>query len=421
MSPFAILKEELQGKGDGERVTLIAMSETELSRLEIVQLVKAKRLRQREAAEQLGVSVRQVKRLCQAYQKEGATGLVSRQRGRAPNNQLAESTVKQARELLRSDYSDYGPTAAQEQLTVAGLQLSVESVRQLMRAEGLWKSRKVRKVVIHQMRERRGRIGELVQIDGSPHDWFEGRAPKCTLLVFIDDATSRVMHLQFVPAETTFNYFDAVRTYVEEFGKPLSWYSDKHAIFRVNQPDPLLGTGMTQFGRAMKELGIELICAHSPQAKGRVERCNLTLQDRLVKAMRRRGISTMEEGNAYLPEYLVEHNDRFAVTAREEANAHRPLLIEDDLERSLMLCEDRTLSKNLQLSYDRVIYQIQTDRAAYTMRFAKVQVRESRSGTVTIEYKGQPLAYTIFRVQERAQGRVVPTKLLPVALTAGIA
>lgn len=397
------------------------MSETELSRLEIVQLVKAKRLRQREAAERLGITVRQVKRLCQAYQREGAAGLVSRQRGRAPNNQLAESTIKQARELLRSHYSDYGPTAAQEQLTLAGVQLSVESVRQLMRVEGLWKSRKVRKVVIHQMRERRGRIGELVQIDGSPHDWFEGRAPNCTLLVFIDDATSRLMHLQFVPAETTFNYFDAVGAYIKEFGKPLSWYSDKHGIFRVNQPDPLLGTGMTQFGRAMKELDIELICAHSPQAKGRVERSNQTLQDRLVKAMRRRGISTLEEGNAYLPEYLVEHNDRFAVTAREEANAHRPLLLEDDLERSLMLCEDRTLSKNLQISYDRVIYQIQTERAAYTMRNAKVQVRESRNGTVTIEYKGQPLIYTIFRVQERAQGRVVPTKLLPVALTAGIA
>jgi hypothetical protein len=289
-----------------------------------------------------------------------------------------------------------------------------------MRAEGLWTARQVRPPVIHQLRERRARVGELIQLDGSPHDWFEGRAPKCTLLVFIDDATSRLMHLQFVPAETTFNYFDGVRAYVTEFGKPLSWYSDKHSIFRVNLPDPLSGTGMTQFGRAMKELGIELICAPSPQAKGRVERANQTLQDRLVKAMRRRGIATMAEGNAYLPEYLAEHNARFAVAPREEATAHRPLPPEEDLDRILMLCEDRTLSKNLQLSYNRVIYQIQTDRAAYTMRFAQVQVRESRAGAIAIEYKGRPLAFTVFRTQERAQGRVVPAKLLPVAPTSGV-
>jgi hypothetical protein len=318
--------------------------------------------------------------------------------------------------LLHESYSDYGPTAAQEQLTLAGLKLSVETVRQLMRAEGLWRARTARQPVIHQSRERRERVGELVQIDGSLHDWFEGRAPTCTLLVFIDDATSQLMHLQFVASETTFNYFDGVRAYVTEFGKPLSWYSDKHSIFRVNLPDPLSGTGMTQFGRAMKELGIELICAHSPQAKGRVERVNQTLQDRLVKAMRRRGLSSWAEGNAYLPEYLVEHNARFAVTPRREEIAHRPLLLDEDLERILTVCEERILSKNLQLSYNRVIYQIQTERASYTMRFAKVAVRETRTGAVTIEYKGQPLAYTIFRRQEREQGRVVPAKLLPTAL-----
>lgn len=397
-------------------MTLVEMSKRELSRLEVVQRVKAKTLRQWEAAEQLGITVRQVKRLCRAYQGEGAAGLISKQRGGKPNNQLPVATVTRARELLRASFSDYGPTAAQEQLTLAGLKLSVEAVRQLMRAEGLWTARKARNPVIHQLRERRERIGELIQIDGSPHDWFEGRAPKCTLLVFIDDASSQLMHLQFVESETTFNYFDAVRAYVTEFGKPLSWYSDKHSVFRVNLPDPLSGTGMTQFGRAMKELGIELICAHSPQAKGRVERVNQTLQDRLVKALRRRGISTWAEGNAYLPEYLVEHNARFAVTPRAEETAHRPLLLAEDLNRILTLCEDRILSKNLQLSYNRVIYQIQTERASYTMRFAKVEVRETRSGAVTIEYKGQPLAYTVFRQQERAQGRVVPAKPLPTAV-----
>jgi transposase len=393
------------------------MSKAELSGLEVIQQVKGKGLRQREAAERLGISARQVKRLCRAYRLKGAAGLVSGHRGRAPNNHLAAATVEQAQELLRSEFSDYGPTAAQEQLTLAGLKMSVETVRQMMRREGLWRVRKVRQPVVHQLRERRARVGEMIQLDGSPHDWFEGRAPKCTLLVLIDDASSQLMHLQFVESETTFNYFDAVRAYVTEFGKPLSWYSDKHSVFRVNLPDPLSGTGMTQFGRAMKELGIELICAHSPQAKGRVERVNQTLQDRLVKAMRRRGISTWAAGNAYLPEYLVEHNARFAVTPRAEETAHRPLHLAEDLDRILTLCEDRILSKNLQLSYHRVIYQIQTERASYTMRFAKVEVRETRTGAVTIEYKGQPLAYTIFRQQERAQGRIVSAKLLPVAST----
>ena len=146
--------------------------------------------------------------------------------------------------------------------------------------------------------------GELIQIDGSPHDWFEGRADKCTLLVMVDDATSRLMHMQFVAAETTFNYFEAVRSYISLHGKPRAFYSDKFSVFRVNIPNPLSGTGLTQFGRAMKELEIELFCAHSPQAKGRVERANQTLQDRLVKELRLRSISTVEAANAYLPEFI---------------------------------------------------------------------------------------------------------------------
>ena len=154
--------------------------------------------------------------------------------------------------------------------------------------------------MIHQLRERRARLGELVQIDGSPHDWFEGRAPKCTLLVFVDDATSRLMYLQFVDAETTFNYFAAVRSYLTEFGKPLAFYSDKFGVFRVNIPNALSGTGLTQFGRALKELDIELICAHSPQAKGRVERANQTLQDRLTKELRLRGLSSLASSQCLL-------------------------------------------------------------------------------------------------------------------------
>ena len=299
-----------------------------------------------------------------------------------------------------------------EKLALEGVSLSVETVRQLLIGEGLWKAKAVRRPVIHQLRERRARLGELVQIDGSPHDWFEGRAPKCTLLVFVDDATSRLMYLQFVAAETTFNYFAGVRSYLSEFGKPLAFYSDKFGVFRVNIPNALSGTGLTQFGRALKELDIELICAHSPQAKGRVERANQTLQDRLTKELRLRGLGTVAAANAYLPEFIADYNQRFAVAPRSTESAHRRLAQGENLERILTLCERRTLSKNLTLSYNNVIYQIQTKRSAYTMRQAQVEVREKQTGEITIEYKQRPLAYTIYQEQDQQQGKVIEAKLL---------
>src|SRR5829696_3061711 len=363
------------------------MSQPELTRLEVIQRVKRKTLTQHQAAELLSLSVRQIKRLCKAYQSTGTAGLISKRRGRPSNNHLPEKTINKARRLLRARYYDFGPTLAAEKLAIEGVSLSVETVRQLLIREGLWKAKRVRRPVIHKLRERRARLGELVQIDGSPHDWFEGRAPKCTLLVFVDDATSRLMYLQFVAAETTFNYFAGLT----EFGKPLAFYSDKFGVFRVNIPNALSGTGLTQFGRALKELDIELICAHSPQAKGRVERANQTLQDRLTKELRLRGLSTLEAANAYLPEFIADYNQRFAVAPRSPESAHRPLAQNEDLDRILTLCEKRTLSKNLTLSYNNVIYQIKTKRSAYTMRQAHVEVRERHTGEITIEYKQRPL------------------------------
>jgi transposase len=388
------------------------MSQRELTRLEVIQRVKRKTLKQRQAAELLSLSVRQVKRLCKAYQGSGAAGLISKRRGLPANNCLPEKTINKVRQLLRSRYHDFGPTLATEKLAIEGVSLSVETVRQLLIGEGLWKAKAVRRPVIHQLRERRARWGELVQIDGSPHDWFEGRAPKCTLLVFVDDATSRLMYLQFVEAETTFNYFAAVRSYINEFGKPLAFYSDKFSVFRVNIPNALSGTGLTQFGRALKELDIELICAHSPQAKGRVERANQTLQDRLTKELRLRGLCRVAAANAYLPEFIAAYNERFAVAPRSPESAHRALAKGEDLERVLTLCERRTLSKNLTLSYNNVIYQINSKRPAYTMRGAHVEVREKHSGELTIEYKQRSLEYTIYGEHEQQQGKVVEAKLL---------
>jgi hypothetical protein len=171
------------------------------------------------------------------------------------NNRLPEKTIKQARQLLRTHYHDFGPTLAHEKLTIKGVRLSVEAVRQLMIAEGLWQVRRARRAVIHQLRERRARVGELIQIDGSPHDWFEGRAPKCTLLVFVDDATSQLMHLQLVEAETTFNYFAAVRSHLTAFGKPLAYYSDKFSVFRVNIPNALIWYGPNSVWSSAERVG----------------------------------------------------------------------------------------------------------------------------------------------------------------------
>jgi hypothetical protein len=262
------------------------------------------------------------------------------------------------------------------------------------------------------MRERRACFGELVQIDGSDHVWFGERAPKCTLLVFIDDATGQLMELWFVPDETFFGYCQATHHYLERYGKPLAFYSDKHGIFRVNQPRPMgLSSGLTQFGRAMQELDVQIICANTPQAKGRIERANQTLQDRLVKELRLRGISDMETANAFLPEFRDDFNRRFAVLPRSSHNAHRPLLKADNLELILTHQETRTLSKNLTVQFKYVIYQIQSKRPGYALRNAKVTVCENDQGEVTILYKNKPLPYTIYNQSPR-QADVVDIKTL---------
>ena len=242
-------------------------------------------------------------------------------------------------------YADFGPTFAHQKLTEDHqLDLSVETVRHLMIQEGLWHPKHAKHPVLHPLRERRARFGELVQIDGSPYTWFEDRAPACVLLVFIDDATGRLGELLFVKAETTFSYFEAMEHYLRRWGKPLALYSDKLSVFRVNLPNDLSGQGTTQFTRAMHQLQIEVLYAHSPQAKGRVERVNQTLQDRLVKELRLRGISSREAGNAYLPTFLDDFNGRFAVVPREPSDAHRPLLPQDDLGRILTPLRTQSLN-----------------------------------------------------------------------------
>ena len=231
------------------------------------------------------------------------------------------------------------------------------------------------------------------------------------LLVFIDDATSRLMQLLFVQAETTFNYFAAVRSYLLAHGKPVAFYSDKFGVFRVNIREAQSGTGLTQFGRAMQELEIKLIYAHSPQAKGRVERANQTLQDRLTKELRLRAISSMEEANDFLPQFVTDYNRRFAVAPRASWNAHRPLQSADDLDRILCLVETRTLSQHLTFSYKRTLYQIRTERPAYTLRHVKVEVREQTDGSLRVEHHGKLLAHEVV-TEQSAPSRPLPVKPL---------
>ena len=389
---------------------LLTMSKKEVTRKEVMQRIEAKRLKQKKAAEMLRVSERHIRRLLRAYRQLGTEGLVSKRRGKPSNNQLKRALKQQAIDLIYSQYPDFGPTLAHEKLTEKhGLELSRETVRKLMIKEGIWKPKKVKKLVVHQMRERRACLGELVQIDGSPHAWFEERGEKCNLLVFIDDATGRLMELYFTPGETTFSYFAATEQYITRFGKPVAFYSDKNSIFKVNIKNALTGNGMTQFGRATKELEIEIICANTPQAKGRVERAIQVLQDRLVKEMRLRGISSIEAANEYAAEFIADYNARFAVQPRSSHDAHRSLGINEDLERVFTFQEHRNLSKNLTLQYKNVVYQIQTSRPSYAMRKASVTVCENNQGKLEILYKGQPLGYTIYLKQQR-QAEVVSSK-----------
>jgi transposase len=392
---------------------LLTMSNREITRLEAMQRIKDKRLTQKEAARMLNLSVRQIKRLYRAYKAQGARGLVSRRRGKPSNHRLGAETQQKAIDLLYRHYRDFGPTLAHEKLTEKhALQISRESVRRIMIAEGMWKAKRAKQPTAHQMRERRACFGELVQIDGSDHDWFEGRGPKCTLLVYIDDATGQLLELWFVSDETTFAYFEATRHYVERFGKPLAFYSDKHGIFRVNQEQTIgLGSGLTQFGRAMQELDIQIICANTPQAKGRIERANQTLQDRLVKELRLLGISDIVSANTYLPEFRLDFNRRFAVAPRSSHDAHRPLLKTENLDIILTRQKTATLSKNLTVQANKVIYQIQSDRPDYALRKAQVTVCENAIGEVTILYKNKPLAYTIYH-QPTRQAEVADTKSL---------
>jgi hypothetical protein len=381
---------------------VISMSMNEIDRVSVMQKVIDKHIKQREGARLLHLSKRQMIRLVKRYRREGVIGLISKQRGQISNYKYSSEFKSNVMQLVKWHYHDFGPTLAHEKLLERNkFSVNRETLRHWMIEAELWMPHRRRKAVIHQQRERRPCFGELVQIDGSPHDWFEGRADKCCLLVFIDDATSQVLHLRFEPKETTAGYFHSVYSYIKKNGKPVAFYSDKHSIFRVNTKDMIEDTE-TQFSRAMKSLNIEIICANSPQAKGRVEKTNRTLQDRLVKELRLRNINNIDVANAFLPEFMADLNERFAVEPANTTDAHRRCdLSNEKLKNILSHHYDRTLSKNLELSYNNIIFQVKTKSSGYALRHAKVTLHEHLDGQVTLHYKGRDLQYKTYKKRTR--------------------
>ena len=317
-------------------MAVLSMSKQEFSRLDVLLRVQSGRLRVTDACALIGLQRRQVFRLLRGLKQDGATSLLSKRRGKPSNHRLPAEVRTLALSIVRDQYADFGPTLATEKLAQHhGCSVSRETLRGWMIADGLWQDRRQRLPSPHQPRRRRDCLGELVQIDGSEHAWFEDRGPPCTLLAFVDDATSRLMQLRFVTSESAFDYFRATRAYLEAHGKPVAFYSDKHGIFRVNSKQAAGGDGVTQFGRALLALNIDIICANSPQAKGRIERAFGTLQDRMVKELRLAGVSSMAMANAWLPGFIAAYNTRFG---RDPANAkdlHRPLTQTDDLDEIL--------------------------------------------------------------------------------------
>ncbi|WP_115059870.1 ISNCY family transposase [Photobacterium damselae] len=394
------------------------MNDKEIFRLGTIRDVCEKRIRRKDAAQLLNVSVRQVQRLITRYRDLGAAGLVHQRRGQSPGNKINADIRHQCLNLIHEYYADFGPTLAREKLIERhGIKIGLETLRQWMIADGLWVPHFKRKPRVYQPRYRRDCLGELIQIDGSHHDWFEGRSNKCCLLVFIDDATGKLMNLRFSETESAFDYMVATREYLEQHGKPTAFYSDRHAVFHVSKRDAKTER-LTQFGRVLHDLNIELICANSSQAKGRVERANKTLQDRLVKEMRLQEIDTIEQANAWLPDFIADFNRRFAKPAKYPKDMHRPVReMTDELNDIFAWQELRKLSKSLTFQYDKVVYLIDPTEENQRLINQVVKVLDRPDGTIAIQYGQRKLTFKVFdKLADIDQGQIVDNKRLGAVL-----
>jgi transposase len=380
----------------------VMMSERDLNRVEVLAQVDDGRLTVANAANMLDLTRRQIFRLLKRYRQDGASAIRHKARGKPPNNRIHHSKRDYVLSLIKENYPDFGPTLIAEMLAEHhGFKVSRETLRKWMIEDGMWLSRKQRRV-LHQPRLRRECFGELIQIDGSDHRWFEDRAPPCTLLVFIDDATSTLMELRFVQSESTFSYFEALEGYLQNYGRPVAFYSDKHTVFRVAKEDAKGGARITQFGRALSELNIEILCANTSQAKGRVERANRTLQDRLVKELRLAGVSDMEAGNAFLAGFKSRFNAKFAKAPAKPDNLHRALNVEPDrLAEVLCWRENRYVGKQLTFSYDRKRIMLEENELSRALVGKYVDTYVFVDGRFEVRWKGQALPYRIFDMDQR--------------------
>jgi transposase len=364
----------------------IMLRQRELKRLHVLHKVLEGTLTQTEAAALVSLTDRQLRRIVKRIRKEGDKGICHKARGRPSNRRLPSKLKKRIVHLYHKTYTDFGPTLFTEKLEEReGITISHETARTWLMEEGAWEIHRRRKAH-RQWRERKDHYGAMLQMDGSHHDWFEGRGPACVFMGYIDDATGRV-YGRFYGYEGTIPAMDSFKKYIRKYGLPMSVYLDKHTTYKSpaepTLEDELNGTEpLSEFGRALAELGVTIIYAHSPQAKGRIERLFNTLQDRLVKEMRLEGVSTIEEANSFLASYLPRYNRRFAITPKKKEDLHiKPKGL--DLDSVLCIKTERTLKNDNTIQHNRELYQIE-DR----LRTKKVMVEDRIDGTMRIRYNG---------------------------------
>jgi len=372
----------------------ILMTEKEADRMRLLKAEQSGEINLRQTAELMNLSYRQASRLKSQFQAKGAKGIVSKKRGGKSNRRLPEDQSQKILDIIRVHYQQYGPTLIAEKLeNKHGIKISREKVRSFLIEHNIPYTKKKRRNRIHPRRPRRECFGELVQSDASIHHWFEDRGPCCALHIAIDDATSMMMAGRFEKEETTEGYWHMMMSYIKKYGRPLSLYVDSRSVFRVNRKG---AEGcITQFKRSMNELDIGLIIAKSPQAKGRVERANRVLQDRLVKEFRERNISSIEEANEYLPIFIEEYNCKFAKMPASPFNAHRALNQKMNLSR--IFCEKyvRMVQSNLEVQFENVIYRLDKSPRTLRLKHQKVMMLKSHTGEVSIEHKGELISYRL--------------------------
>lgn len=371
----------------------------DLDRLRILNQVQEGRLTQLLAAQQLDISPRQVRRLCARIRAKGPRGVIHGLRGRSSNHQLPVGRVAEAVALFKKHYDDFGPTFACQKIAERdGITLGVNTLRRALIREGLWRPRR-QKIRHHAWRARRACVGELVQLDGSIHDWFEGRGPKCWLIAYVDDATSTLLWAEFADAEDTLTLMRVSRDYLKRWGRPLAFYVDKDSIYKTSRNasiDEQLRDEqpMTQFTRGMSELDVRVICAHSPQAKGRVERGFKTHQDRLVKELRLAGISDIAAANRFLREvYIPAHNKRFARPAANLTDAHRPILRGQMLDRVLCLRTQRVVANDFTIRWKPGFLQLLQNQPVTVKPGQKIEVEVRLDASVHLCHGDDYLAY----------------------------